>query len=466
MTKIEDYAFLSDTQTCALVSSAGSVDWLCFPRFDSGACFAALLGDEKNGRWRFQPVEKITATRRRYRGDTLILETEIETEGGVARLIDFMPPRGRAPDIVRIVEGVRGTVSMKMELTIRFDYGHIVPWVRQRNDGLEAIAGPDALILRTPVETWGEDMHTVAEFTVGEGERVPFVLTWFLSHQEAPPAVHAEHALQETETYWREWSNECCSQGPWREAVVRSLITLKGLTYEPTGGIVAAATTSLPEEIGGVRNWDYRYCWLRDATFTLRGVDGRRISRRGAGLARMAPARHRWQARADADHVRSLRRATPDGVRIAMAGRLRKIAAGASRKPGLRSIPTRRLWRGARLDVSRALCRDQNERDGLAVASGLDPRARIKMGAAGLRHLGSAGRAATFHPLEDDGLGGVRSRGQDRGGQRILQAGKSGTAGARFAIASMRRSARAASTKASRRSPRSMAPTHSTPACS
>ncbi len=202
-----------------------------------------------------------------------------------------MPPRGRAPDIVRIVEGVRGTVSMKMELTIRFDYGHIVPWVRQCDGGLEAIAGPDALILRTPVETWGEDMHTVAEFTVGEGERVPFVLTWFLSHQEAPPAVHAEHALQETEDYWREWSNECCTQGPWREAVVRSLITLKGLTYAPTGGIVAAATTSLPEEIGGVRNWDYRYCWLRDATFTL-------VALMDAGYLDEARAWREWLLRA------------------------------------------------------------------------------------------------------------------------------------------------------------------------
>ncbi len=268
------------------------VDWLCFPRFDSGACFAALLGDDRNGRWLFTPDEKITASRRRYRGDTLILETEIETDSGVVRLIDFMPPRGQAPDIIRIVEGVSGSVAMRMELTIRFDYGHIVPWVRKRHGGLEAIAGPDALILRTPVETHGEDLRTVAEFTVAEGERVPFVLTWFPSHEEPPRAVHAEHALEETESYWKDWSSSCCNEeGPWREAVLRSLITLKGMTYAPTGGIVAAATTSLPEEIGGVRNWDYRYCWLRDATFTL-------LALMDAGYLEEARAWREWLLRA------------------------------------------------------------------------------------------------------------------------------------------------------------------------
>jgi GH15 family glucan-1,4-alpha-glucosidase len=267
--RIEDYAFLSDTQTGALVSRDGSVDWLCFPRFDSGACFAALLGDRKNGRWKFTADGEVTTTRRRYRGDTLILETEIETADGAVRLIDFMPPRGRNPDIVRIIEGLRGNVRMNMDLIIRFDYGHIIPWVRKKHGGLEAIAGPDALILRTPVETRGEDLTTVAEFNVAQGDRVPFVLTWFASHEEPPRAIHPEHALQQTEEYWTLWSKRCCERGPWRDAVMRSLITLKELTYAPTGGIVAAATTSLPEEIGGVRNWDYRYCWLRDATFTL-----------------------------------------------------------------------------------------------------------------------------------------------------------------------------------------------------
>jgi GH15 family glucan-1,4-alpha-glucosidase len=267
--KIEDYAFLSDTQTGALVSRDGCVDWLCFPRFDSAACFASLLGEKKNGHWSFSPTDKIDKVSRRYRGDTLIVETDIKTASGAVRLIDFMPPRGKNPDLIRIIEGLRGEVRMQMELIIRFEYGLIVPWVRTAHDGLEAIAGPDGLILRTPIETRGEDLTTVAEFTVKKGDRVPFVLTWFESHEEPPRAINPEHALRDTENYWREWSKRCCHKGPWAEAVVRSLITLKGLTYAPTGGIVAAATTSLPEEIGGVRNWDYRICWLRDATFTL-----------------------------------------------------------------------------------------------------------------------------------------------------------------------------------------------------
>jgi len=268
-TRIEDYAFLSDTQTGALVSRDGCVDWLCLPRFDSPACFASLLGNKNNGHWLFFPEKKVENTRRRYRDDTLILETEIETESGAVRLIDFMPPRGDNPDIIRIIEGLRGEVSIQMELIIRFDYGLIVPWVRSRDRGLEAIAGPNALILRTPIETCGKDLTTVAEFTVTKGDRVPFVLTWFASHKKPPKEVNAEHALRDTEKFWREWSKKLQTKGEWRDAVVRSLIVLKGLTYEPTGALVAALTTSLPEEIGGVRNWDYRYCWLRDATLTL-----------------------------------------------------------------------------------------------------------------------------------------------------------------------------------------------------
>src|SRR6184192_3516043 len=228
MARIEDYALIGDLQTAALVERGGSVDWLCFPRFDSGACFAALLGDRKNGRWLFSPTEEITATRRRYSDGTLILETEIETQNGAIRLIDFMPPRGENPDIIRIIEGVRGKVSMQMELIVRFDYGQIVPWVRQRNDGLEAIAGPDGLILRTPIETYGKDLTTAAEFTVTKGDRVPFVLTWFLSHKDPPRKVNAEHALRDTEKFWREWSGQCVIKGEWRDAIVRSLVTLKG----------------------------------------------------------------------------------------------------------------------------------------------------------------------------------------------------------------------------------------------
>ena len=268
-TKIEDYGFLSDTQTSALVSRDGCIDWLCFPRFDSGACFASLLGNRDNGHWRFWPKEKIDKISRRYRGDALILETEVETKSGAVRLIDFMPPRGENPDIIRIVEGIWGEVTMQMELIIRYDYGRTVPWVRKGHGGLEAIAGPNGLILRTPVKTEGQDLTTVAEFAVKKGKRVPFVLTWFASHSKPPKKVTPDHALRDTENYWKKWTKRCQRKTPWDDAVVRSLIVLKGLTYAPTGGIVAAATTSLPEEIGGVRNWDYRYCWLRDATLTL-----------------------------------------------------------------------------------------------------------------------------------------------------------------------------------------------------
>ena len=266
---IEDYGFLSDTQSGALVSRDGCVDWLCLPRFDSPACFASLVGEAKNGHWRFFTGEENVQVERRYRGDALILETEMKTETGAVRVIDFMPPRGTNPDLIRIIEGLHGEVKMQMELIIRFDYGRTIPWVRTGHGGLEAIAGPNGLILRTPIKTRGKDLTTVAEFTVKTGDRVPFVLTWFASHEEPPRAINPEHALRDTETFWSEWSGRFHYKGPWREAIMRSLITLKGLTYAPTGGLVAALTTSLPEEIGGVRNWDYRYCWLRDATFTL-----------------------------------------------------------------------------------------------------------------------------------------------------------------------------------------------------
>src|SRR5262249_31807752 len=269
LAKIEDYAFLSDTQTGALVSRDGCVDWLCLPRFDSGACFASLLGESKNGQWRFFTEEKIDMVSRRYRGDTLILETDFETNSGAVRLIDFMPPRGENPDIIRIVEGLHGEVVVRMELIIRFDYGRTIPWVRKEHGGLEAIAGPNGLILRTPVGTRGEDLKTVANFTVKKGERVPFVLTWFQSHKPPPRGIHPDHALHDTEKYWSDWTKHFRWRGQWREAVLRSVITLKGLTYAPTGGIVAAATTSLPEEIGGVRNWDYRHFCVRGEGVTL-----------------------------------------------------------------------------------------------------------------------------------------------------------------------------------------------------
>jgi GH15 family glucan-1,4-alpha-glucosidase len=267
--RIEDYAIIADTQTAALVSRDGSIDWLCLPRFDSGACFAALLGEERNGHWRIAPAGGVRDVRRRYRGDTLVLETEFETEDGVVRLVDFMVPRLADPDVVRLVEGVRGRVPMRMELRIRFDYGRLTPWVRRVGKALLAVSGPEALVLRTTVDHHGEDRATVADFQVAEGDRVPFTLTWNLSHEPLPDEVDPLQALEHTDSYWREWSGRCTYTGEWRDAVMRSLLTLKALTYQPSGGIVAAVTTSLPESIGGVRNWDYRFCWLRDATMTL-----------------------------------------------------------------------------------------------------------------------------------------------------------------------------------------------------
>lgn len=267
--RIEDYAVIGDTQTLALVAANGSIDWLCFPDFDSGACFAALLGSPSNGRWLIAPKAPITKVTRRYRKDTLILETEFETSDGTVRLVDFMPVRGRAPDIVRIVEGVSGSVPMHFELVIRYDYGSVVPWVRRIDGRLLAVAGPDALILKTPVPHKGQGPKTVGDFEVRPGDRVPFDLTWNPSHEPLPESPDPETAERETARVWHDWVARCTDSGPYRDAIVRSLITLKALTYAPSGGIVAAGTTSLPEELGGVRNWDYRHCWLRDSTFTL-----------------------------------------------------------------------------------------------------------------------------------------------------------------------------------------------------
>jgi GH15 family glucan-1,4-alpha-glucosidase len=268
--RIEDYALLGDLQTAALVGRSGSVDWLPFPRFDSSSCFSALLGGREHGRWLLAPVSGGPATDRCYRENTLVLESEWQTPDGRVRVIDFMPPRESKPDIVRIVEGLEGRVPMRTELVIRFDYGSVVPWViRLDTRTLVAIGGPDGLLLRTPIALEPEGMSHTAEFVVHEGDRVPFVLTWFPSHEQRPAAVDAEQALVDTETYWRSWLADSTYDGEYDEAVKTSVLVLKALTYAPTGGIIAAPTTSLPERIGGPRNWDYRYCWLRDATFTL-----------------------------------------------------------------------------------------------------------------------------------------------------------------------------------------------------
>ncbi|MDQ2778485.1 MAG: glycoside hydrolase family 15 protein [Pseudomonadota bacterium] len=293
---IEDYAVIGDGHTAALVGRNGSIDWLSTPRFDAAACFAALLGTPEHGHWQIAPTsasgdQPVRAVRRRYREGTLVLETDFETDTGAIRLIDFMPIENQRMDIVRIVEGLRGTVSMTMELVIRFDYGSAVPWVRRVDHAVLATAGPDTLELHTPIETRGEDMKTVGEFEVRAGERVPFQLNYQPSHLPLASSIDVEAALKDTDTWWRRWSSQCRNPGPWNEAVQRSLITLKALIYEPTGGIVAAVTTSLPEQAGGSRNWDYRYCWLRDATFTL----GALIS---AGYTDEAAAWREWLLRA------------------------------------------------------------------------------------------------------------------------------------------------------------------------
>jgi GH15 family glucan-1,4-alpha-glucosidase len=269
---IENYALIGDCHTAALVGNDGSMDWLCLPRFDSAACFAALLGGPEHGRWLLAPAAKATQVRRGYCGDTLILETEFDTEEGSVRVIDFMPLSDKRWDVVRIVEGLSGRVNMRMELSVRFDYGSIVPWVHRSQGILLLTAGPDTLELTASVAIEGENMHSVAEFCVSAGERESFVLNYRPSHLDVSEAIDAERELSETEDQWKEWYGRCTYRGPWRAAVARSLLTLKALTYKPTGGVIAAPTTSLPEWPGGARNWDYRYCWLRDATFTLNAL--------------------------------------------------------------------------------------------------------------------------------------------------------------------------------------------------
>ncbi|CAM5716720.1 glycoside hydrolase family 15 protein [Streptomyces californicus] len=272
--RIEDYALIGDMQTAALVCRDGTADWLCLPRFDSHAVFAGLLGTEEHGFWRLGPAraegtEPARADRRRYRGDSLVLESEWDTPRGTVRVTDFMPPRDGAPQLIRIVEGVSGRVPMRSELRMRFSYGRVTPWVHKVDNRTVAVAGPDSVWLDTEADTYGKNLTTYSDFTVGPGDRVAFTISWQPSHHEPPALPEPENSLEATELFWREWVDQCTYHGPYREAVVRSLITLKALTYAPTGGIVAAPTTSLPEEIGGVRNWDYRYTWLRDAAITL-----------------------------------------------------------------------------------------------------------------------------------------------------------------------------------------------------
>jgi GH15 family glucan-1,4-alpha-glucosidase len=335
---IEDYALIGDMQTAALIDRHGSVDWLCLPRFDSDACFAALLGDEKNGQWRISPTAqdgpepRRGELSRRYEDGTLILETLWETMSGTVKVIDFMPPRdGEQPVLVRIVEGVTGTVEMEVALRVRFGYGKVLPWMRRVDHCLSAVAGPEAVWLRTPVRLVGRNMSHEAAFTVSAGERIPFVLCWMPSNQGAPQVTDAdaEDLLTRTRQFWTDWTAQCTYQGDYDEAVRRSLITLKALTYAPTGGIVAAPTTSLPEDIGGVRNWDYRYCWLRDATITLEAL-------LRTGYKAEAAAWREWLERAVAGSARDVQ------IMYGVAGERRLAEWEATWLPGYEnSVPVR-----------------------------------------------------------------------------------------------------------------------------
>jgi GH15 family glucan-1,4-alpha-glucosidase len=266
--KIEDYGLIGNTYTCALVSRSGSIDWLCAPRFDSDACFAALVGYDEHGRWALRPAVRVRETRQRYRDDSMVLETEFVCDGGTVRIVDFMPLSGRC-DVIRIVEGLDGEVPMEMLLDVRFGYGADAPLIEMTRDGTQFLAGPHALVLRGPLALTEQNRRVSAALQVRKGDRIPIQLTWFPSHEQPPVAGDADQLVAATDSYWRAWASRCTYQGRWRDAVLRSLLTLKALTYAPTGGIVAAPTTSLPEEIGGVRNWDYRFCWLRDASLTL-----------------------------------------------------------------------------------------------------------------------------------------------------------------------------------------------------
>jgi GH15 family glucan-1,4-alpha-glucosidase len=333
--RIEDYGLIGDCATAALVGHDGSIDWLCWPAFDSDACFASLLGTRKHGRWQIAPAEEVTKTSRRYWDNTLILETRFETADGVVAVIDFMPPRGQASDVVRLVRGVTGRVKLRMELIIRFGFGTGIPWVkRTEGNALLAICGPDMTVLRTEVHTRGEDMTTLADFEVGAGETIPFVLTYGPSHLPVPEPIDPAQALKDTEEFWTEWSGRCTYEGLQRDLVLRSLITLKALTYRPTGGIVAAPTTSLPEIPAGPKNWDYRFCWLRDATFTL-------LALMNSGYTEEASEWHNWLLRAVAG--------SPDDMQImyGIMGQRRLLEWEADWLPGYEGAQPVRIGNAA-----------------------------------------------------------------------------------------------------------------------
>ncbi len=409
-TPIEDYALLSNLRTAALVSRDGSVDWLCLPRFDSAACFAALLGRPEHGRWLIAPSGEAKSVQRRYLPETLVLETIFETEGGAVRLVDFMPPGRDETVLARIVEGLEGEVEISTELVLRFEYGSAVPWLRRHDHVWLAVVGPDAVRIESSIELEGKDFTSVGSTTVSAGERLPFALTWFASHEQPPDPVDADGALEETEGFWREWSGRCGYRGEWDEPVRTSLRVLKALIYDPTGGIVAAPTTSLPEAIGGPRNWDYRFCWLRDATLTL-------VALIDSGYLDEARAWREWLFRAAAgrpggppDHVRGRRRASTRGVRGRLAAGLRGLDAGPGGQRSLRADAARRLRRDHRSLHDREGARTRGIRPRLAAVA--EP-ARVpggRVAQAGRGHLGGARAEPALHAFEGDGLGGVRPR--------------------------------------------------------
>ena len=442
--RIEDYAIIGNQETAALVGRDGSIDWLCLPRFDSAACFSALLGGPEHGRWLIAPAEGDVEITRRYLDKTLVLETLFRTPRGAVALTDFMYRRDGSSELVRIVRGVEGEVAMRTELVVRFDYGAVVPWVSQQEDGrLQFIAGPDRLLLQTPIPTRGEDMRTVGDFTIRQGEEVSFVLNWSPSFRAALPPLSGEdlaEACEQIHRFWTGWSATFQSPEPWADAVLRSLLTLKALAHWETGGIVAAPTTSLPEQLGGPRNWDYRFCWLRDATFTLYALIG-------AGVLEEAKAWHEWLLRAVAGSPNDLQ------IVYGVAGERRLEEYEIPWLPGYEGSAPVRIGNGAvgqlQLDVYGEVLDAfyVARRAGIATsdatwALGMRPSRASRSDLAGARrgHLGSARRPAALHPLEGDGVGRVRSRGAFDRGIRSRRARSS--AGATSATQSMRRCAR------------------------
>jgi GH15 family glucan-1,4-alpha-glucosidase len=387
---IENYALVGDCHTAALVGNDGSIDWLCLPRFDSGACFAALLGRPEHGRWLLAPVARRCRVRRQYRGDSLILETLFDTDEGSVRLVDFMPLSDRRWDIVRIVEGVSGRVDLRMELIVRFDYGSLVPWVHRVGNILLFTAGPDTLELAASVDLEGEHMKTVAKFRVRAGESESFVLNYRPSHAATRSAIDARQALKATERWWRRWSGRCRYRGRWRGPVARSLVTLKALTYKPTGGLIAACSTSLPEKVGGVRNWDYRYCWLRDATFTLNAL-------LLAGYEDEAAAWREWLLRAVAGSPQDLQ------ILYSVTGVRRLDEYEVPWLPGYRGSAPVRVGNAAATQFQLDVYGEIMDTLHLARAAGLPPEPEAwKVQIALLRHLESHWK------LPDDGIWEVR----------------------------------------------------------